>query len=372
MPVPPEHPDYRYRPDRLVRPEHSDKSGTASVSENRRQVQLLLALADDSGWVSESWIFKNVEGYAHVTEESRARYLRADTAALLAAGVPVEVSSSSTNDKPKRLRLNRQRWAQENPNFTEQEASVVFQAANAAFSSEDLGATAVAAWQKLASFARRATIAKPDESVVVADPIDMGRGDFSTLLAAMTQPRHTVELWYARQYGVDDELRELEPWGLINLRGRFYVLGFDPQRGAPRMFRLSRVRDVSDTGTSATQPLPSGDLQQIAEEMLHRGDELHPAIVRIRPGTCGDVVMRATSLGENRYQLPPSTLRDIVSTGLSFAPDLVVESPLEARSEVITKLQQVLALHGASEPSVSERGASSVQSSTPSTGKEGQ
>lgn len=324
-------------------PPASEGPGTAGVSENRRQVQLLLALADDTGWVSESWIFKHVEGYSRVSAESQARYLRADTAALLAAGVPVEVSSATTSDKPKRLRLNRHRWAQENPSFTEQEAAVMFQAANAAFSSDDLGATAVSAWQKLASFARRTAIAKPDESVVVADPIDMSREDFSTLLAAMTQPRRTVEMWYARQYGVDDELRMLEPWGMINLRGRFYVLGFDPQRGAARMFRLSRVRDVSDTRTSATQPMPSGDLQQVAEDMLHRGETLHEAIVRVRPGTCGDVVMTATALGDGRYQLPATTMREIVSTALSFAPDLVVESPAEARSEVIAKLQQVLA-----------------------------
>ena len=64
-------------------PPASEGPGTAGVSENRRQVQLLLALADDTGWVSESWIFKHVEGYSRVSAESQARYLRADTAALL-------------------------------------------------------------------------------------------------------------------------------------------------------------------------------------------------------------------------------------------------------------------------------------------------
>ena len=329
-------------------PPVSESPGSAAISETQRQVQLLLALADDTGWVSESWISKHVEGYSRVSEDSRARYLRADTAALLAAGVPVEVSSSSAGDKVKRLRLNRLRWTQHDPEFTEAEASVVFQAANAAFGSEELSSTAVAAWRKLASFAQRSAIAKPDESVVVADAVDMSRVDFSTLLTAMTSPRRTVEMWYSRQYGVDDELRMLEPWGLINLRGRFYVLGFDPQREAARMFRLSRIRDVSDTGTSATQPMPDGDLQQIAENMLHRGGKTYQAVVRIAPNTCADVVMKATALGEGHYKLPAAPVSEIVSTGLSYAPDLIVESPEEARSEIIARLEQVLARHGGS------------------------
>lgn len=334
---------------------HADTSPSAvdlaaAFGENQRQVQLLLALADDAGWVSEPWIFSNVPGYTHVSEDSQDRYLRADTAALLAAGVPLEVvAPESDDDAPKRLRINRARWAQLDPGFTDTEASVVFQAANAAFGSEELTAAAVAGWRKLAANMQCSSIAKPDESVVIADPADLSSGDFSTLLSSMTAPRQTVELWYSRQYGHDDELRTLEPWALINLRGRFYVLGFDVERAAPRMFRLSRVRDVRVVDRPVTQPIPTEDLQQYAEGILHRGEQTFQAVVRIRAGTCADVAMKAEALGEDRYRLPAAPLREIVSTGLSFAPDLIVETPEQARSEIVERLRQVLARHGGQE-----------------------
>lgn len=74
---------------------------------------------------------------------------------------------------------------------------------------------------------------------------------------------------------MDGEPHTLEPWGLINLRGRFYLLGSDPQREAVRMFRPSRIRGVSDTGTPVTQPMPDSDLQQIMGDMLHRGGKTY-------------------------------------------------------------------------------------------------
>lgn len=331
-------------------PRQPGRSSAADVAtsfgENQRRIQLLLALADDPGWVSRTWIFKNVPGYTHVSVQSRDRYLRGDTAALLAAGVPLEiVAPESDAEPPKRLRINRQRWFQTDPRFSDAEASVVFRAANAKFGSAELKAAAESAWRKLAAFDRRGSIANPEESVVLADPADLGSGDFSTLLAAMTAPRKTVELWYSPQYGQDDQLRILEPWAMINLRGRFYVMGYDLQREAPRIFRLSRVRDVAVVNGSVTQPMPREDLQHFAEELLHRGEQAYEAVVRIAPGTCADIVRTATPLGDCRYRLPAATLREIVSTGLSYTPDLIVEFPGSARSEIVALLEQVVARH---------------------------
>ena len=41
----------------------------------------------------------------------------------------------------------------------------------------------------------------------------------------------------------DGARRTLEPWGMTSARGRWYVIGRDIGRDAPRMFKLSRIQD---------------------------------------------------------------------------------------------------------------------------------
>src|SRR6516162_5974344 len=52
--------------------------------------------------------------------------------------------------------------------------------------------------------------------------------------------------------------RELEPWGLVNSKGRWYVAGYDRTRKAPRVFRLSRitgpVKMAGPTGSVVVPP----------------------------------------------------------------------------------------------------------------------
>lgn len=304
------------------------------MSANHRMVNLVLALADDPGRVSKEWIFHNVDGYRGVTQESAERYLRDDVATLIRYGVPIEQDSFG-------LRLDAAQWHLNDPQFTEEEAAVVAAAARVAFQSEELQELVESGWRKLAPTVHRSSLDNRGNAVMIADPVDLGGDDFATLIEAQTPPRKQVSFWYTRQMGADDEKRYLEPWRILSLRGRFYVIGFDTDREDVRLFRLTRVHEVEDTGFEASHPRPDVDMQALAEKVLSRNEELVTAVVAIKPGRCGDVRAVAQELDDGTFQLPAMTRRAVVDVALANAGLMTVESPEEIREEVISRLRTI-------------------------------
>lgn len=80
------------------------------------------------------------------------------------------------------------------------------------------------------------------ESRVRAEPA------FTPLVAAV-QAHQAVQFSYRRSGSAERLIRTLEPWGVVSWRARWYVVGHDRDRAAPRCFRLSRiVGDVRTVG----------------------------------------------------------------------------------------------------------------------------
>lgn len=304
------------------------------MSANHRMVNLVLALADDPGRVSREWIFHNVDGYSGVAQESAERYLRDDVAKLIAYGVPIGQGSFG-------LRLDAAQWHLNDPQFTEAEAAVVAAAARVAFQSEDLQELVASGWRKLAPTVHRSSLDSRGNAVMIADPVDLGSDDFATLIEAQTPPRKQVSFWYSRQMGADDEKRFLEPWRILSLRGRFYVIGYDTDREDVRIFRLTRVHEVKATEFAASQPRPDTDMQALAEKVLGRNEELVTVVVRIKPGRCGDVRAIAKELADDQFQLPAMTRRAVVDIALANVGLLTVETPVDVREEVIARLTEI-------------------------------
>ena len=57
-----------------------------------------------------------------------------------------------------------------------------------------------------------------------------------------TQERTPVAFDYVRSGDTEVRTRHLQPWGVARYSGRWYVVGFDTDREAERIFRLSRVQ----------------------------------------------------------------------------------------------------------------------------------
>src|SRR5487761_1162779 len=80
--------------------------------------------------------------------------------------------------------------------------------------------------------------------------------------------------------------RELEPWGVVNRRGRWYVAGHDRARNAPRVFRLSRITGqvkMAGPAGSVTVP-PDADVRELVKNLDVSPARDRTAVLRVRAG----------------------------------------------------------------------------------------
>lgn len=303
-----------------------------------RVISLLVALADNPRGLRRDWILRTVRGYNTVAPESATRYLRDDVPLLASAGITV------TWDDHDVLRLDRSAWRSADPGFTAEEADALAMASQVAFPEDAMGELARDAWMKLAPIAVRDAIT--GGAVIFGDRVSLDGDEFAALTRAMQPPRTRIDFYYAPQVFGEETLRSIEPWQIVNLKGRWYVVGHDVDRGAVRVFRMARMVDVTATGVEATQPLPDGDVQEIAERTLNRGAEPVRAVVSPVPGTrpedVADVLAGAEELGDGRWRLAPSTTSEVVDMGLDYAGLLVVEEPAAARERIISALRSIV------------------------------
>jgi proteasome accessory factor B len=144
-------------------------------------------------------------------------------------------------------------------------------------------------------------------------------------------------------------LRNLEPWGVVCRRGRWYVVGQDTDRTAERVFRLSRIEGpVRFTGPPGSVAVPPGADVRAA---VHDWDSSAPrsCLLRVRAGT-GYGLRRYAE----RIEAAPEAGWDLVELGYSdttwwsehiawFGADVVVLEPSDLRDAVIGRLKGVLA-----------------------------
>ncbi len=168
-----------------------------------------------------------------------------------------------------------------------------------------------------------------------------------------TQKRRVITFDYRRPGG-ETATRRLQPWGVVRSSGRWYVVGYDLDRKAERVFRLSRVHGkVTLTGKTAAYDVPVGtDVQAIALDLVHRSPDIDATVlVRQRAG----VALRRQASAIEEDVAGPDDLsawdrlsvsgqfRDLVSSVLSLGSNAVVDGPDELRADVVSRLSRVTA-----------------------------
>ena len=84
----------------------------------------------------------------------------------------------------------------------------------------------------------------------------------------------------------EPQIRELEPWGVVNRHGRWYVAGRDRGRDAVRVFRLGRIEgDVRFSGPPGSVTVPAGtDVREVVRTWDSVPPRENTAVLRVRPG----------------------------------------------------------------------------------------
>lgn len=242
-----------------------------SSARAERLVNLVLCLLSTRQFLSAERIRSIVPGYADASnDEAFFRMFERDKNELRELGVPLE-SGRHLIDTADGYRIARQDYELGEIDLESDEAAAVALAARL-WDSPELAGPAHGALLKL----RAAGVEVDEDQGRVQPRVRGGEPGFAPLLAAVQAGRAVT--FDHRRGGPGGEVarRIIEPWGVVSWRGRWYVVGYDRDRAAPRAFRVSRiVGEVRAIGPSGAVTVPA-DVDLMA--MVRRGVEPQPVI----------------------------------------------------------------------------------------------
>ena len=165
--------------------------------------------------------------------------------------------------------------------------------------------------------------------------------------------RNAVEFDYQRPGAEAPMRRRVQPWGVVRYSGRWYLVGYDADRRAERVFRLSRIRgDVRLVGGPGAYDVPpEADVREIARRMAPPMPTT-TAVLLVREGAAHGLRRGAERVDVgvegpddrtrwDRVVLvrPTQGLADEV---LAHGPDVVLEEPAAIREQVVARLTQAV------------------------------
>ncbi len=209
-----------------------------SARRTERLLNLVICLLATRRYLSKEQIRASVEQYASCqTEDAFERMFERDKDELREMGIPLETGSNSAwfTDEVG-YRIDRDRYALPEVAFDPEEMAILGLAARV-WQTASLAEAGSGALLKL-----KASGVEPDESSLVGiEPrIRATEPAFLPLLHAK-QVRRPVSFAYRKPGEREPMRRHIEPWGLRQRRGRWYLVGHDRDREAVRVFRLGRI-----------------------------------------------------------------------------------------------------------------------------------
>ncbi|MFC7614826.1 helix-turn-helix transcriptional regulator [Actinokineospora soli] len=315
-----------------------------SVARAERLVNLVLCLLSTRQYLSAERIRGIVPGYGDApTDEAFFRTFERDKTELRELGIPLEVGRNSMFDTVDGYRIARRDYELGDIDLEPDEAAAVALAVRL-WDSPELTGAAHGALLKL----RAAGVDVHQAAHAIVEPkVRTSDAAFGPLLAAVGAGQ-AVQFDYRRPSGADVQTRTLEPWGVVSWRGRWYVVGADRDRNAPRCFRLSRiVGDVRKVGKAGQVRRPEGvDLMAFVASFDTEQRPAQPVRLWVAEGRAAGVRRRATVIDKQEIDGTPG---DVVELDLAYpdsaakwlagyGPDVVVLAPDVLRKAVRERL----------------------------------
>lgn len=212
-----------------------------------RLVNLVICLLSTRQFLTAERIRDAVPGYegadgSKATDEAFKRMFERDKAELRELGIPLETGRNSHFDSEDGYRIRRGDYELPPIEFDAAEAAAVGLAARL-WQSATLGEPARQALIKLRAAGTEVRAADAPGAVPHLDASDPSLP--ALLEAARTST--VVRFDYQKSGAGTAQRRTLEPWGVLSWRRRWYVAGFDRDRGEARSFRLSRIAGPVET-----------------------------------------------------------------------------------------------------------------------------
>jgi proteasome accessory factor B len=316
-----------------------------SVARAERLVNLVLCLLSTRQYLTADRIRRIVPGYADApTDDAYFRMFERDKTELRELGIPLEVGRNSAFDTVDGYRIARRDYELGDIDLEPDEAAAVALAVRL-WDSPELTGAAHGALLKL----RAAGVDVDEDAPAIVEPkVRTTEPAFGPLLAAV-QAGQAVSFEYRRPQPTQLRNRTIEPWGVVSWRGRWYVVGHDRDRDAPRCFRLSRiVGEVRTVGRPGVVHRPEGVdlLTFVARTGDPTNSQTTPVRLWLAKERAAGLRRRATVVGEQAIDGHPGDVVDLelynpdsaASWIAGFGSDAVVLEPEVLRKAVTERL----------------------------------
>jgi proteasome accessory factor B len=340
-----------------------------SRRKTERLLGLVVCLLSSPRYLTAVQIREAVPGYPESFEAFKRMFER-DKEELRELGIPLETGFNSAGDDEAGYRIPRQAYVLPEIRLEPDEAAVLSLAARVWRQAELAGAAAGALLKLRAAGVEAEETTQPG----IEPRLLAGEAAFGPLWEGV-RDRRPVTFAYRAAGRSEAQQRHLQPWGVVNRHGRWYVAGYDTDRDAVRVFRLSRIDgDVRFSGPAGSVIVPKGtDVRETVREWDTHPPAQRTAVLRVRPGAGHGIRRHATPVldsagldtagldstdtaGPDGSGLAPGSTGgwDMISVPFSdvgwfaehlasFGTDVVALEPADLREAVITQLKGALA-----------------------------
>ncbi|WP_203433569.1 helix-turn-helix transcriptional regulator [Jiangella asiatica] len=312
-------------------------------------MNLVICLLVARGYVPKSRIREVVGGYGDQNDDAFERMFERDKEELREVGIPIETGSfDPLGDEEPGYRIQRHEFELPEIRLEPDEAAVVGLAARVwqhTYLSE-ASSNAVLKLQAVGVEADTRSLGAVEPRVGGEEPA------FWPLWEAV-RDRRPVVFGHRKSSTSEPMLRHLQPWSVLSWHGRWYVVGLDTDRGAARMFRMSRIVDeVRPDGPDGSYEVPAPETVREAAASLappERSPVLH-AKIRARFGSGHGLRRRATfvssdvTTGWDELTVPYTSNQALAEELVSHGADVVALEPTELRDAVVERLRAIVAV----------------------------
>ncbi|CAN5546192.1 YafY family protein [soil metagenome] len=322
------------------------------ISKVERLMNLVIALLSTHGYITAERIRRSVAGYTDSpSDEAFSRMFERDKNELRDLGIPLETGRVSSFDPTEGYRINRDAYALPDIELTADEAGAVA-VATQLWESPELVTATQGALLKL----RAAGVdvdAAADNAITISGGAGLpglrGSEDVLGVLLAATNSGRAVQFPHRSSRTEPYTVRTVEPWGVITVNRRWYLVGHDRDRDATRTFRLSRIgTDVKSVGPEGAVTRPDGiDLRRIVTEVVGEAPSGLLARVWVADGRATALRRAGKSLGAKTIAGRSGEIleldigwRDRLARDIAgYGADAVVLEPVSLRDDVVARLK---------------------------------
>lgn len=314
-----------------------------SRAKTERLLNLTIALLATRRPLTREQVRAAVPGYPPPGDAFERMFER-DKDELREMGIPVQVVSTDAYfDDEIGYRIDREAYAVPEVSFTPEEMAVLALAARA-WTHASLAAPATSALLKLSAYGETAN---PTVTPGLEPRLDAGEAAFLPLWQAV-RDACVVGFDYRKGDGSPPARRRVAPWGILSRNGRWYLVGFDQERAAARVFRVSRITgEVRRLAAAGSVVVPEGIDVRAMVAARDRSTVRVTARVLLRGDAGGWLRTQAEQVepadGDTIVTLSVTDLVALADHVAGLGKSAVVLEPPQLRESVISRL--VGALH---------------------------